>query len=477
MLFNSYEFLIFLPLVWFVYWVLLRKTMRGQNLLLLVASYVFYGWWDWRFLGLIALSSIVDFIAAQKIHQNTQKSKRKAWLWLSIGVNLSVLLFFKYYNFFASSLVNAFDSLNIYINPFTLQVLLPVGISFYTFQTMSYSIDVYHKKLEPSRDWIEFFAFVSFFPQLVAGPIERARHLLPQFYKKREFDYKTSADGLRQILWGMFKKVVIADSLAPSVDYIYSHYHEVSAGALILGTVFFAIQVYGDFSGYSDIAIGTARLFGFDLMTNFRTPYFSKSLAEFWRRWHISLSTWFRDYLYIPLGGNRHGIKGQAFNMVVVFTVSGLWHGAEWTFVLWGLLHGVYLAQSLFWQRYVIKGRKIKNKWLAKINGVAMSLKIFGVMCISYVFFRTLTLQHAWGYFKGMLNTENFFEIPKAVQGNYHLYFIIALLVIDLINEKQDHQFKLGKVPQVFRWLIYLIVSVLILQYFGSSESFIYFQF
>lgn len=477
MLFNSYEFLIFLPIVWLTYWLVLRKSIKGQNLLLLGASYVFYGWWDWRFLGLIALSSMVDFIAAQKIHDSEKLRSRKAWLWLSIAVNLGVLLFFKYYNFFAGSLVAAFDSLNIYINPFTLYIVLPVGISFYTFQTMSYSIDVYYKKLEPSRDWIEFFAFVSFFPQLVAGPIERARHLLPQFYKERKFDYKTSADGLRQILWGMFKKVVIADSLAPSVDYIYSHYFEVSGGTLILGTIFFAVQVYGDFSGYSDIAIGTARLFGFDLMTNFRTPYFSRSLAEFWRRWHISLSTWFRDYVYIPLGGNRHGIKGQAFNMVVVFTISGLWHGAEWTYVIWGFLHGLYLAQSIYWQRYVIKGRQIKNKALARINAVLMSSKTFGVMCLSYILFRGQSLQHSWAYFKGIFNTEDFFAIPKEVQGNFHLYFILALLVIDLINEKQEHQFQLGKVPQVLRWLIYLIMSILILQYFGTSESFIYFQF
>ena len=303
MLFNSPEFLLFLPIVFGLYWFVTQRNLKAQNLLLLVASYVFYGWWDWRFLGLIALSTIVDFLVGIRIEEAPDKARKKRWLWVSLAVNLGILGYFKYANFFIENWISAWDSLGVTMHASTLQVILPVGISFYTFQTLSYSIDIYRGNLKATRDPVAFGAFVSFFPQLVAGPIERATNLLPQITSPRNFTYEQGRDGMRLILWGMFKKVVVADSCAPYVDMCFDNPEAFSGSTLILGAILFSFQIYGDFSGYSDIAIGTAKLFGFELMTNFKFPYFSRDIAEFWRRWHISLSTWFRDYLYIPLGG------------------------------------------------------------------------------------------------------------------------------------------------------------------------------
>ena len=343
MLFNSIDFAIFLPVVFFLYWFVVNKNLKFQNALIVFVSYVFYGWWDWRFLSLIIFSTLVDYLVGQKLRTEEKQSKRKVLLWTSIIVNLGFLGFFKYYNFFLENFVDAFSLLGMQINANSLNIILPVGISFYTFQTLSYTIDVYKKKLEPTKDFIAFSAFVCFFPQLVAGPIERATNLLPQFYKKRTFEYHKAIDGLRQILWGLFKKVVIADNCAEFANQIFNNSADMNGSTLVLGAIFFTFQIYGDFSGYSDIAIGTSRLFGFDLKQNFATPYFSRDIAEFWRRWHISLSTWFRDYLYIPLGGNRVNTLRKKTNLIITFTVSGLWHGANWTFVIWGLINGVYL--------------------------------------------------------------------------------------------------------------------------------------
>ena len=349
MLFNSLEFLLFLPTVFAAYWILNLWTdrprgLQAQNLLLLIASYVFYGWWDWRFLSLIAFSTLVDFAVglqiaktnARDIPADADDSVRshtaKRWLWVSLAVNLGLLGYFKYANFFIENWIDAWSSVGVHMDPWTLRVILPVGISFYTFQTLSYSIDIYRRRLEPTRNLIDFAAFVSFFPQLVAGPIERASALLPQIASRRKFDYEDGVSGLRLILWGMFKKVVVADTCAIYVNDVFANCTDYSGSTLMMGAVFFAFQIYGDFSGYSDIAIGTARLFGIKLMTNFKTPYFSRDIAEFWRRWHISLSTWFRDYLYIPLGGSRVGKWKAIRNTFVIFLVSGFWHGANWTF-------------------------------------------------------------------------------------------------------------------------------------------------
>ena len=343
MLFNSIDFAIFLPIVFLLYWFVAQKHLRLQNALVVLASYVFYGWWDYRFLSLICFSTVVDFAVGLYLKKTTQISKRKLALWLSIFVNIGLLGFFKYYNFFVDNFVTAFSFFGRSIPTGSLDIILPVGISFYTFQTLSYTIDVYRKKLDPTKDFIAFAAFVSFFPQLVAGPIERATNLLPQFYKKREFEYGKAVDGMRQILWGLFKKIVIADNCALYVNIIFDDHTQHSGSTLLLGAVLFAFQIYGDFSGYSDIAIGTSRLFGFNLKQNFAFPYFSRDIAEFWRRWHISLSTWFRDYVYIPLGGSRGSHGNTIRNVFVIFLVSGFWHGANWTFIVWGLIKRIVL--------------------------------------------------------------------------------------------------------------------------------------
>lgn len=316
---------------------MVKKSIKLQNLLIVIASYVFYGWWDWRFLSLIAFSTLVDYSVGIRLGIEQNQLKRKILLWTSIIVNLGFLGFFKYYNFFLDNFTQAFSFLGRDISVSSLNIILPVGISFYTFQTLSYSIDVYKGKLKPTKDIIAFSAFVSFFPQLVAGPIERATNLLPQFYKSREFDYNKAVDGMRQILWGLFKKVVIADNAAVFANLIFNNSADYSGSTLLLGAIFFTFQIYGDFSGYSDIAIGTSRLFGFDLMRNFHFPYFSRDIAEFWRRWHISLASWFRDYLYIPLGGSRGSTWMKVRNIFIIFLVSGFWHGANWTFIVWGV--------------------------------------------------------------------------------------------------------------------------------------------
>ena len=347
MLFNSPEFLLFLPIVFGLYWFVVQRNLKAQNMLLVIASYVFYGWWDWRFLGLIAFSTLVDYLVGLQIEGAQEKRAKKAWLGVSLLVNLGLLCYFKYSNFFIDSWVDAWASAGVTMHVSSLKVILPVGISFYTFQTLSYSIDIYRGNLKPTRSFINFAAFVSFFPQLVAGPIERASRLLPQIENKRVFKYEEGVAGLRLILWGMFKKVVVADTCAIYANDIFANYTEYSGPTLMLGAVYFAFQIYGDFSGYSDIAIGTAKLFGIQLMTNFKTPYFSRDIAEFWRRWHISLSTWFRDYLYIPLGGSRVGKWKSVRNVFIIFLVSGFWHGANWTFIVWGGIHAALFLPLL----------------------------------------------------------------------------------------------------------------------------------
>ncbi len=347
MLFNSIDFAIFLPIVFILYWFVTNKYLKLQNFLIIAASYFFYGWWDWRFLTLIFFSTIIDFSVGLGLLKLQNNNQRKLLLFTSIAVNLGVLCFFKYYNFFLDNFITAFSFFGTSIKANSLQVILPIGISFYTFQALSYAIDIYKRKLTPIKDFIAFSAFVCFFPQLVAGPIERATNLLPQFYNKRTFDYSNAVDGLRQILWGLFKKIVIADNCAEYANLIFNNSSSYSGSTLVLGALFFTFQIYCDFSGYSDIAIGTARLFGISLMQNFNFPYFSRDIAEFWRRWHISLSSWFRDYIYIPLGGSRGSTWIKIRNTFVVFILSGFWHGANWTFIVWGALNAAYILPYL----------------------------------------------------------------------------------------------------------------------------------
>ena len=347
MLFNSVDFLIFLPTVFLLYWFVFQKNLTLQNLFLLAVSYLFYGWWDWRFLSLILICSAINYLAGLALASREEERQRKLILITSCILSLGLLGVFKYYNFFIDNFINAFALAGIHLQARTLNIILPLGISFYTFKALSYTIDVYKRQLEPTNDIIAFFAFVGFFPQLLAGPIDRATNLLPQFYIKRTFEYNKAVDGMRQILWGLFKKIVIADNCATFVNDIFANYETLPASALVLGAVLFSFQIYGDFSGYSDIAIGTSRLFGFSSMRNFSVPYFSRDIAEFWRRWHISLTSWFRDYLYIPLGGNRGTKYKVVRNTFIVFLVCGFWHGANWTFIAWGLINAIYFLPLL----------------------------------------------------------------------------------------------------------------------------------
>lgn len=480
MLFNSLEFAIFLPIVFLLYWFALQKNLKIQNFLLLVASYVFYGWWDWRFLSLIIFSSLVDYSIGIGLGKTDIRIRRRLLLTASIVVNIGLLGFFKYYNFFVESFSDAFTFFGRHIEPDRLNIVLPVGISFYTFQTLSYSIDVYRKKLEPTHDIIAFFAFVSFFPQLVAGPIERAKNLLPQFYSHRHFDYAKAVDGSRQILWGLFKKVVIADNCAEYVNDIFANHAQYSGSTLVIGVVFFAFQIYADFSGYSDIAIGTARLFGFNLMRNFAFPYFSRDIAEFWRRWHISLSTWFRDYLYIPLGGSRGNTASKIRNTFVIFVVSGFWHGANWTFIVWGALNAIYFLPLLL----LGKNRShldlvAKNRFFPSLREAIGIVITFSITCLAWVFFRAESLPHAIDYLGGIFSAS-LFSIPEILpQIRTISILLIAFIAVEWFQRDKQHalQFENIRIPVFFRWGIYYSIAFLITWYGGKETEFIYFQF
>jgi len=480
MLFNSIEFGIFLPIVFILYWFVFYRSLKQQNFLILISSFIFYGWWDWRFLFLILFSTFVDFFVGRRLRNEKNESVRKGLLWLSIIVNLGFLGVFKYYNFFLENFVEAFSLMGKEISANSLNIILPVGISFYTFQTLSYTIDVYNKKLEPTSDFIAFGAFVSFFPQLVAGPIERAKQLLPQFYSKRTFDYGKAADGMRQILWGLFKKVVIADNCAELANQAFSNPVDMNGSSLAIGALFFTFQIYGDFSGYSDIAIGTSRLFGFNLMQNFAFPYFSRDIAEFWRRWHISLSTWFRDYLYIPLGGSRGGTASKIRNTFIIFLVSGFWHGANWTFIFWGFLNALFFLPLLLSTSnrrnldVVAEGKVFPN-----IKDLSSVLLTFSLTVFAWIFFRAENLEHAFSYLNRIMSMS-FFEFPTilSVKAIFVSIFIVAFLTIEWFNKGQQHGLNWSKENlKWFRYPLYLILIVSIFWFRGSSQEFIYFQF
>ena len=473
MLFNSIEFLLFLPTVFILYWFVFNKNLKAQNSLILVSSYVFYGWWDYRFLSLIFLSTIVDYTIGLKIPKQDSEKAQKSLLWCSVLFNLGVLGIFKYYNFFVDSWVDLFSSVGYEIKSlWMLNIILPVGISFYTFQTMSYTIDIYKRKLEPTIDFISFASFVSFFPQLVAGPIERASNLLPQILKKREFKFEQGVQGLRLILWGMFKKVVIADSLAPMVNNIFENYQEFGGGILWLGAIYFAFQIYCDFSGYSDIAIGTSKLFGFELMSNFKFPYFSRNIGEFWRRWHISLSTWFRDYLYIPLGGSQEGKLKSIRNIFIIFLISGFWHGANWTFIFWGLFHSI-----LFIPSFIFKTNRTYRDSVVGQNSFLPSTREFfqvGVtfltVTIGWVFFRSETISDSLSYLYYM-----FFEFSIPDTNRRGGFYIIPLIIIDYFTRRKE---KLDfKFPENLELLLLTLIIFCSIWFYNQSSEFIYFKF
>ncbi len=482
MLFNSIDFAIFLPVVFFLYWFVANKNLKLQNALIVAASYLFYGWWDWRFLSLILFSTIVDFSVGLALKNQENPLKRKLLLWTSVFVNLGFLGFFKYYNFFLENFVTAFRFFGHPVNPQGLNIVLPVGISFYTFQTLSYSIDVYKRKLEPTKNFIAFMAFVSFFPQLVAGPIERATHLLPQFYKKRTFEYDKAVDGLRQILWGLFKKIVIADNAAQIADEIFNHSAGYPGSTLVLGALFFAFQIYGDFSGYSDIAIGTSRLFGFDIMQNFNFPYFSRDIAEFWRRWHISLSTWFRDYLYIPLGGSRGNTLMKIRNTFIIFIVSGFWHGANWTFIIWGALNAVYFLPLLLLNKNRINTNTVaEGRYLPNLKEFFQMGFTFAFTVFAWIFFRAVSVEHALNYVSTVFS-KSLFTVPYFT-GIRHGLQTFVLIIIFIVTEwfGRNDRYAIEKTgltwPGPLRRAMYYSIVIAIFLFMGKQQQFIYFQF
>jgi alginate O-acetyltransferase complex protein AlgI len=482
MLFNSIDFAIFLPIVFIIYWFATNKNLKLQNTFIVVASYVFYGWWDWRFLSLITFSIVVDYFIGILLGKEENQRKRKALLWVSIIVNLGFLGFFKYYNFFVDNFVAAFSFFGMDIKAQSLNIILPVGISFYTFQALSYTIDVYRRRLEPTKDFIAFAAFVSFFPQLVAGPIERATNLLPQFYKKRTFEYSKAVDGLRQMLWGLFKKIVIADNCAEFANQIFNNSANMNGSTLLLGVLFFTFQIYGDFSGYSDIAIGTARLFGFDLMRNFNFPYFSRDIAEFWRRWHISLSTWFRDYLYIPLGGSHGGTWMKIRNTFIIFIISGFWHGANWTFIAWGALNAIYFLPLLLTNKNRNHlGTVAQGKLLPSAKEFFSILFTFGLTVFAWIFFRAENVGHAFNYISGIFSSS-LFEMPKFDKMERALMTIILtgiFVAIEWIG--REDQFAIQKLGLTWkrpvRYAMYYAIILVIFLFGGQAQQFIYFQF
>tara|TARA_B110000037_G_C17055493_1_gene479590 strand:+ start:2 stop:1435 length:1434 start_codon:yes stop_codon:yes gene_type:complete len=477
MLFNSLDFAIFLPIVFILYWFVTNKNLKLQNFLIVAASYLFYGWWDWRFLSLIIFSTIVDYTIGLKINTQENQTKRKALLWASIIVNLGFLGFFKYYNFFLDNFVSAFSFFGTPINAQGLNIILPVGISFYTFQTLSYSIDVYKRKLEPTKDFVAFTAFVSFFPQLVAGPIERASNLLPQFYKSRVFRSKPALDGVKQIVWGFFMKLVIADNCASYANQIFNDYESYSWSSLFIGALMFTFQIYGDFAGYSNIAIGVSRLFGFNLKQNFAFPYFSRDIAEFWRRWHISLSTWFRDYLYIPLGGSRVSNVKKVRNTFIIFMVSGFWHGANWTFVFWGLLNAIYFLPLLLLKKNRTYLGVIGNNSFPQLNEIFGMIITFLLTVLAWVFFRAANITEAYGIIKNILTLQqgNRIDIPVTI-----VLILVTFILIEWYGRRSEFaiQNSFKNYPILKRVFTYIItISIFMFGQFNSNYEFIYFQF
>jgi len=489
MLFNSVDFAIFFPIVFVLYW-LLSRNLTSRNILILVASYLFYGWWDYRFLSLIIISSLVDFVVGKMIYKAESKKNKKLLLCISLFINLGFLFYFKYTNFFIDSFINAFALFGKELNITALNIILPVGISFYTFQTLSYTIDIYRNQLKPTNDALSFFSFVAFFPQLVAGPIERASHLLPQFYVKHKFNYNNVKTGFLLIGFGLFKKMVIADRAAMVVNQVFNNPELYSGVEVVLATILFAFQIYCDFSAYSDIAIGVARTMGFDLMKNFDSPYFSKSITEFWRRWHISLSTWFRDYVYIPLGGSKKGKYKTYANLFIVFVVSGLWHGAAATFLIWGAIHGfiIVLEKATNKERKKIYNKigLISNKFSGKLF---FSMITFSIVCFAWIFFRAPSFDIAMTLIKS-IPTNNFIifftdDLYKLGLDRYQLVIltlaIITLLMLEIINRRKNLVVLLKNQLFVFRWMVYLSIIFIIIVFgvYGDNDTsqFIYFQF
>ena len=512
MLFNSFEFALFLPIVFLLYWFVFdyalskcKHQLLLQNLFIVVASYIFYGWWDWRFLILIAITTVLSFLSGIGIEKAPTQRGKKAVMIANIAVNLGILGVYKYYDFFAREFAELFGIESDFL---LLHLILPVGISFYTFQALSYSIDVYRKQIEPSHDIVAFTAFLSFFPQLVAGPIERATNLLPQFQKKRTFDYATAVDGMRQILWGLFKKIVVADNCATYVDTVFADLSNQSGSTLVLAAILFTFQIYGDFSGYSDIAIGTAKLFGIKLMRNFNVPYFSRDIAEFWRRWHISLTTWFRDYVYIPLGGSRPNIpeairlKGDKAiearytkwiavrNTFIIFLLSGFWHGANWTFVLWGAYHALLFVPLLLLnknRRYrdtvatiTLPDGTIKAKWLPSLKETGQMLLTFALAVFGWIIFRAQDISQL-GEVISTICSDSLFAIPFLKTRSFYIPLFINIMIllgVEWLNRTEGHGLTKISDKCYIRYIVYyILIFIMVYAQPTSDATFIYFQF
>lgn len=477
MFFNSISFAVFLPIVFFLYWFIFNTSKKAQNFLLIIASYYFYSCWDWRFLFLLVFSTGLDYFTALKIEKSASSKNKKFWFWLSIGINLGFLGVFKYYDFFAVSFSSLLKGFGLEANPLLLKLILPVGISFYTFHGLSYIIDIYKGRIKAESNFVDYSLFVSYFPLLVAGPIERATHLLPQVKIKRDFNYNQAKEGLHQILWGLIKKVVIADSCAQYANVIFDNYENMNSISLVLGAIYFSFQIYGDFSGYSDIALGTSKLFGINLLKNFDYPYFSRDIAEFWRRWHISLSSWFRDYLYIPLGGSKGGTWMKVRNTFIIFLVSGFWHGANWTFIAWGFLNALYFLPLLLRNKNRSNIENIEK--LSFFSGTKTAISIFltfSLTCFAWIFFRAPTISDAFEYIKRLFLNQKFnFQYLGIDRYNFELMILIFLFVcFEWINKNKTEPFsgRYGVLKVIIGLTVLLLFGV-----FNEYKNFIYFQF
>ncbi len=482
MLFNSIEFLFFLPIVFLLYWFVFKR-LKWQNLFIVAASYFFYGYWDWRFLILIAITTLCSYFSGLLLEKHENSRRKQKWISATnIILNLGILGTFKYYNFFVENFIALFRMVGFEPDWITLEILLPVGISFYTFQALSYTIDVYQHKIKPTHDIVAFFAYISFFPQLVAGPIERSTNLLPQMLRARSFDYAQAVDGCRQMLWGFFKKMLVADNCAVAVNAIWADYTNQSGFTLLMGAIFFTFQIYGDFSGYSDIAIGCARLFGINLKQNFNFPYFSRDIAEFWRRWHISLTTWFRDYIYIPLGGSRCSKWKTMRNTMIIFLVSGFWHGANWTFIVWGAYHALlFFPLMLFGLNRKYTNTVAEGRLLPNIKEAGQILLTFFLAVIGWIIFRAENIEQAWGYMINMCSMSLFDISSFTVSGRHSALYILILVCVEWFQRDKQHALQISHKSifrsSVIRWGLYIVLVLYILMYKAQQAEFIYFQF
>jgi alginate O-acetyltransferase complex protein AlgI len=477
MFFNSLTFAVFLPIVFVLYWFVFGKTKKTQNAFLVVVSYYFYSCWDGRFTFLLLFSTLLCYFTGVQIEKSKQDSNRKFWFWLSIIFNLGFLALFKYYNFFATSFSEVLNTVGIQSSPLLLNLILPVGISFYTFHGLSYVIDIYYKRIESEKNVVDYALFVSYFPLLVAGPIERATHLLPQVKLKRSFDFEKAKEGIYQIIWGLVKKVVIADTCATYANAIFDNYSSMNSLSLILGAVYFAFQIYGDFSGYSDMALGMSKLFGLDLLRNFNYPYFSRDIAEFWRRWHISLSSWFRDYLYIPLGGSRGSKLKQVRNVFIIFVVSGFWHGASWTFIAWGFINALYFLPSLLLGTNRTNMETAELRW--NLNSIKVFFSIIGTFalsCLAWIFFRAKSIQIAFYYIETIFTNGTF--AWQFLQNQRYSYELL-LLVLAFVLVEWNNRDKIEPISGKYSWLkmTLCLLAIITLGTYADYKEFIYFQF